>query len=68
MNRPFFRQDRLNLSRLDFTHDYSGAFSLGVTSGLPRNSQLYLEYAYDTRILRNGAAGSSFLAQWSKSF
>lgn len=68
VNRPFLRQDRFNLSHLDFTHDYSGAFSLGLTSGLPWDSQLYLEYTYDTRILRNGVGGSSFLAQWSKSF
>jgi hypothetical protein len=68
INRPFFRQDSLHLSHLDFTRDYSGALSLGVTCGLPWGSQLYAEYAYDSRILRNGTTGSSILVLWSKAF
>lgn len=63
VNRPFFRE-----SHIDLKHDYSGAVSVGLTSGLPWDSMLYLEYTYDTRILRNGVSGSSFLVQWSKSF
>ena len=68
INRPYFRQSSPSFSHLDFTHDYSGAVSLGITCGMPWDSQLYTEYTYDSRILRNGVPGSSFLFNWSKSF
>jgi hypothetical protein len=32
------------------------------------DSQLYLEYAYDNKFLRNGTSGSSFMLLWSKEF
>jgi hypothetical protein len=68
VNRPYVKQDSLTISHLDFIHDYSGALSLGVTSGLPWDSQLYAEYTYDARILRHGVPGSSLLLLWSKAF
>ena len=68
MNRPFLKQESPAFSHLDFIHDYSQAYSAGITSGLPWNSQLYAEYTYDTSILRNGVSGHSFLVLWSKSF
>jgi hypothetical protein len=64
-NRPDFSSDGLNL-RLSSTD--SEAFSVGLTSGFFKDSQLYLEYAYDTKLLRNGIGGSSFTVLWSKSF
>ncbi len=54
--------------RLRLTSTDAEAFSIGITSGFFMDSQLYLEYAYDTNLLRNGASGSSFMVLWSKSF
>ena len=68
MNRPYFKQHTPTFSNLDFIHDHSEAFSAAITSGLPLNSQIYAEYTYDSRILRNGTPGSSFLILWSKEF
>ena len=39
-----------------------------LTSGFISDSQLYLEYAYDSKLLRNGTPGSSIMLLWSKSF
>lgn len=44
------------------------AFSVGLTSGFLYDSQIYLEYSYDFKLLRNGTDGSSFMILWSKSF
>jgi len=54
--------------RLRLTSTDAEAFSIGLTSGFFKDSQLCLEYAYDTKILRNGTSGSSFMLLWSKSF
>jgi len=43
------------------------AISVGLTSGLPRGSAVYLEYSRDDGILRNGKSGHSMLVLWSKS-
>lgn len=43
------------------------AISVGLTSGLPWNSAVYLEYSHDDGILRNGRPGNSMLVLWSKS-
>ncbi|HKZ17518.1 MAG TPA: hypothetical protein VJ161_08675, partial [Geobacteraceae bacterium] len=64
-NRPDFSDGGLNL-RLSGTD--GEAFSVGLTSAFFKDSQLYLEYAYDTKLLRNGTDGSSFTVLWSKSF
>jgi hypothetical protein len=65
-NRPdFTNSDGLNL-RLKSSD--GEAFSLGLTSGFPFDSQIYLEYSYDSKLLRNGTDGSSFMLLWSKSF
>jgi len=44
------------------------AFTLAATSGFLWHSSIYLEYAYDTGVLRNGHGGSSVLFMWSKAF
>jgi hypothetical protein len=44
------------------------ACTVAVTSGFPWRSEIYLEYSYDTRILRNGTPGNAFMALWSKEF
>jgi len=65
-NRPDYSDSeglRLNLTSAD-----SEAFSAGLTTGFFYDSQLYLEYAYDNKFLRNGTSGSSFMLLWSKSF
>jgi hypothetical protein len=42
------------------------AVSVGLTSGFPWDSEIYLEYSHDDGILRNGAQGDSVLLIWSK--
>ena len=44
------------------------AFSVGITSGLPWESAIYLEYSHDDGFLRNGQAGNNVLVLWSKGF
>jgi hypothetical protein len=61
-------RDILTSRRLKFSEDHGQTFSVGLTSGFFWDSQLYLEYAHDTGILRNGPPGESLLALWSKSF
>ncbi|HEY6873649.1 MAG TPA: hypothetical protein VI298_13085 [Geobacteraceae bacterium] len=61
-------RDILTQRNLKFSEDRGQTFSVGITSGFPWHSQLYLEYAHDTGILRNGPDGESLLALWSKSF
>lgn len=61
--RPDFHADGLK-----FLKDRGEAFSLGITSGMPWDSQLYLEYGYDEEVLRDDVSGSSFLVLWSKMF
>ena len=65
-NRPDYSGSdglRLRLASTD-----GEAFSAGLTTGFFYNSQLYLEYSYDTKLLRNGTSGNSFMILWSKSF
>jgi hypothetical protein len=64
-NRPDY-SDSQGL-RLRLTSTDGEAFSVGLTSGFFNDSQLYLEYAYDTKLLRNGKSGNSFMLLWSKS-
>ncbi len=64
-NRPDY-SDSQGL-RLRLTSTDGEAFSAGLTSGFLYDSQLYLEYAYDTTLLRNGKSGNSFMLLWSKS-
>lgn len=54
--------------RLRLTSKNAEAFSVGLTSGFIKDSQLYLEYSYDSRLLHNGTSGSSIMLLWSKSF
>lgn len=65
-NRPDYAADHGLKLRLTSTD--AEAFSIGLTSGFFKESQLNLEYAYDTKLLRNGTSGSSFMILWSKSF
>jgi len=53
---------------LRFDQDRGEAFSLGLTSGMPWNSSLYLEYSRDFGILRNGTSGNGLMLLWSKAF
>lgn len=61
-------RDVLTSQPLRFRESRGQVFSLGLTSGFPWNSTLYLEYSYDSGILRNGISGNSMLLLWSKSF
>ena len=65
-NRPDYTTDQG--LRLRLTSTDAEAFSVGLTSGFIKDSQLYLEYAYDSKLLRNGTSGSSIMLLWSKSF
>jgi hypothetical protein len=51
-----------------FSQENGQAGSVGLTSGFFWDSQLYLEYAKDSGLLRNGVAGDSMLVMWSKCF
>ena len=65
-NRPDYDTSKglkLNLRSAD-----GEAVSVGLTSGFVGDSQLYLECSYDSKLLRNGREGSSFMLLWSKSF
>jgi hypothetical protein len=62
-NRP-----TLETGRLSFSHDRGTAVSAAITSGFLWDSSLYLEYAYDTSVLRADRGGSSLLFMWSKAF
>lgn len=48
--------------------DLGKAYSVGLTSGFPWDSAIYLEYSHDDGILRNRRPGDSALVIWSKSF
>lgn len=61
-------RDILTPSNFTFSEDHGEAYSAGVTSGFFWKSMLYLEYAHDDGLLRNGRSGESVLALWSKSF
>ena len=61
-------RDILTPDTLKFSDDNGEAFSAGLTSGFFWKSQLYVEYAHDTGLLRNGRSGESALVLWSKSF
>ncbi|NVN89049.1 MAG: hypothetical protein HXX11_00475 [Desulfuromonadales bacterium] len=65
-NRPDY--DTTKGLRLRLTSSDGEAFSVGLTSGFIADSQLYLEYSYDSKLLRNGRDGSSVMLLWSKSF
>ncbi len=65
-NRPDY-SDQEGL-RLRLTSADGRAYSVGLTTGFIHDSQLYLEYAYDDKLLRNGTSGSSIMLLWSKSF
>ncbi|CAH2032669.1 hypothetical protein [Trichlorobacter ammonificans] len=51
-----------------FEQERGEALSVGLTSGLPWDSTLYLEFSRDFGILRNGSSGSGLLLLWSKMF
>lgn len=61
-------RDVFTARRLKFLANSGEAFSAALTSGFLWDSELYLEYSYDTKILRNGAPGSTIGLLWSKSF
>lgn len=65
-NRPEY--DTTQGLKLRLTSSDGQAFSVGLTSGFIADSQLYLEYSYDSKLLRNGRDGSSVMLLWSKSF
>jgi hypothetical protein len=52
----------------NFVVERGKAVTAAITSGFPWNSELHLEYTYDSMLLRNGVRGSNFILLWSKSF
>ena len=63
VNRQIFTTRRLKL-----LENSGEAYTAAIDSGFLWNSQLSLEYSYDTSILRNGQAGSTVTLIWSKGF
>lgn len=67
----FTQADRstvIGLNQIGFKSDNGQTASLALTSGFFWNSQLYIEYAWDTGFLRDGKPGGSLTLLWSKSF
>lgn len=48
--------------------DVGKAISVGITSGCPWDSTIYLEYSHDDGFLRHGKPGDNVLILWSKQF
>lgn len=61
-------RDVLTVKPLRFSESRGQFVTVGLTSGLPWNSQVDLDYTYDSGILRNGVSGYSLFLLWSKSF
>ncbi|TWJ32707.1 hypothetical protein JN12_00682 [Geobacter argillaceus] len=61
-------RDIFTSRRLKFLDQRGEAYSAAITSGFLWDSELYLEYAYDTSILRNGSSGNTISVLWSKGF
>jgi hypothetical protein len=61
-------RDVLTSQPLRFRESRGQVLTVGLTSGFPWDSTLYLEYSYDSGILRNGISGNSMLLLWSKMF
>ena len=62
------RSTIIRVNQIGFKSDNGQTAAIALTSGFLWNSQLYLEYAWDTGFLRNGKPGSSVTLLWSKSF
>jgi hypothetical protein len=62
------RRDIFTTTRLKFLENRGEAFSTGIDSGFLWESEISLDYSYDTSILRNGAAGTTITLLWSKGF
>jgi len=62
------RSTVIGLNQIGFKSDNGQTASMAVTSGFLWESQLYIEYAWDTGFLRNGKPGSSVTLLWTKSF
>ncbi|HET6419836.1 MAG TPA: hypothetical protein VFG19_06760 [Geobacteraceae bacterium] len=54
-------------NQVGFISDNGEVASVGLTTGFFWNSELYLEYAWDSGFLRNGRSGSGVLVLWAKS-
>ncbi len=62
------KRDIFTTTRLRFLENRGEAVSAAVTSGFLWDSELSMEYSYDTSVLRNGASGSTITILWSKGF
>jgi hypothetical protein len=51
-----------------FKNTKGQAVTLGLDSGFPWNSEIYLDYSCDSGFIRNGTAGSGIILTWNKSF
>ncbi len=61
------RSTIVGANQIGFKCDNGQSFSLAVTSGFLWDSQIFMQYAWDSGFLRNGKAGSSVTLLWSKS-
>lgn len=55
------------LNQVGFKSNSSQAIAAGMTLGFMWDSQLDLEYSWDSGFIRNGRSGSSILFMWNKS-
>src|SRR6185369_17014908 len=51
----------------NFVNESGEALTAGLTSGFFGNSELHLEYTFDSKLLRSGSQGSNIILLWSKS-
>lgn len=62
------RSTVIGLNQIGFKSDHGRTVSAALTTGFLWDSQLYIEYAWDTGFLRHGEPGSSITLLWSKPF
>ena len=62
------KRDIFTTSRLRSLVNRGEAFSGAITSGFLWDSELSVEYSYDTSVLRNGSEGSTITVLWCKGF
>ncbi|GAC1467812.1 MAG: hypothetical protein PVSMB11_03380 [Desulfuromonadaceae bacterium] len=62
------KRDIFTTTRLRSLENRGETVAAAVTSGFLWESEVSLEYSYDTNILRNGASGSTTVLLWSKGF
>ncbi len=62
------RETVVDVNQIGFKSASGQSYSAALTSGFFWNSQLFLQYAWDSGYLRDGKSGSTISLLWSKAF